>query len=85
MLKNLGNDDKVVTEITTTNGYFDGGVGTLAGTNGGTYMYVFISISNLLFFFSYEILYLTIFFWNIFPKCMLFARFGVNKLDLRMN
>ena len=33
MLKNLGNDDKVVTEITTTNGYFDGGVGTLAGTN----------------------------------------------------
>jgi len=34
MLTKLLDGDKVVTEITTTNGYFDGGVGTLANSAG---------------------------------------------------
>ena len=33
MKKTFTNEDKIITEITVTNGFFDGGVGTLAGSN----------------------------------------------------
>jgi len=33
MRKTFTNEDKIITEITVTNGFFDGGVGTLAGSN----------------------------------------------------
>ena len=34
MFKTLNpTEDTITTQITVTNGYFDGGVGTLAGTN----------------------------------------------------
>ena len=37
MFKTLNpTEDTITTQITVTNGYFDGGVGTLAGTNFST-------------------------------------------------
>ena len=33
MKKTFTNADKIITEISVTNGFFDGGVGTLAGSN----------------------------------------------------